>query len=143
MRSLIASAILIWIASILFSCSDKSTGPENQQSGLLYQIRGCQHGGLAKLSSSDSCFSYQFKKDLVMDFRVTANCCPDSNRFSLSYGIRNDTIAVVVVDTAANLCYCICRYFIRAEFRDLPLDRYIFSCTCDGKLSYMENLYRE
>lgn len=138
-----ASIILLWIACIFFSCSDKSTGPENQQTALLYQIAGCQHGGLAKSSLSDSCFSYQFQKDLVIDFCASANCCPDSNRFRLSYGIRNDTIAVVVADTAANLCYCICGYIIHAEFRDLPLDEYLFSCSYNGKLQYVEKLHRE
>jgi len=142
MRNFMALIILLWIACIFFSCSDKSTSPENQQIGLLYQIRGCQPSGRAKLSSSDSCFSYQFNKDLVIDFCVTANCCPDSNRFSLSYGIRNDTITVVVVDTAAHLCRCICRYVIRGEFKDLPLDHYVFACNYDNKLVYLEHVYR-
>jgi len=78
-------------------------------------------------------------------FRIsstTANCCPDSNRFSLSYGIRNDTITVVVVDTAAHLCRCICRYVIRGEFKDLPLDHYVFACNYDNKLVYLEHVYR-
>lgn len=121
-----ASAILL-----LSFCNDKSTQP--QESVSLNQIPGCQHLRLNKSESSDSCFTYTFKKDLVLDFCASGNCCPDKNRFDLSSKIFNDTIQIVVKDTAQNLCKCNCNYIIHGEFKELPADRYVI------KLLYVSN----
>jgi hypothetical protein len=125
------------------SCSHQSTNPENRQ-GVIYQILGCR-SGLSKVSD-DSCFSYQFEKTLRLEFCLTGNCCPDSNRFRLSSKIRNDTIFVVAADTAAHLCRCVCTYKIRAEFEDLPLDHYVFYGMREDYSSrlvhYREHVYR-
>lgn len=118
---------------------DRSTGPEQEH--LLYQITGCG-GGLAKSFVADSCFSYQFGTDLIIDFCVTANCCPDSNRFDLSYETRHDTIAIAVQDTAARLCRCICPYVIHAEFHELPLDHYTIQCMYDNRVAYNEEVHQ-
>lgn len=138
--------ISIWFVWAFSSCSEKSHNPETQQNkGLLYQVGGCQSIQSAKLTANDSCFSYQFDQQLSVDFCVSGNCCPDSNRFKLSYEIRKDTITVVVVDTAANLCRCNCTYLIRAQFDDLPLDHYLFYCIRadhDNKVVYYQDIYR-
>ncbi len=76
---------------------------------------------------------------------MTGNCCPDSNRFALSYAVKGDTLLVAAIDTAKNLCYCKCDYIVRAEFRNLPLDHYVFVCTRSddsGKVYYRENVSR-
>jgi hypothetical protein len=40
----------------------------------------------------------------------------------------NDTIRVIVADTAAHLCRCSCNYMLHAELYDLPLDGYTLIC---------------
>ena len=115
----------------MISCSDKSTNYAGHEvRATLKQVGGCQSHSLNnKISTEDSCFSYMFTEKLIVNFCMTGNCCPDSNRFSLSYKIKNDTIFVAAADTAANFCNCICNYIIQAEFDNLPSDRYIFYCT--------------
>jgi hypothetical protein len=140
--------ILAWITITLMNCSHQSTNPENRQAqGVIYQVRGCQSELSKNLASSDSCFSYQFEKTLHLEFCLTGNCCPDSNRFWLSNKLRNDTIFVVAADTAAQLCRCICIYKIHAEFDELPLDHYVFYCMREDYSSqlvhYREHVYRQ
>jgi hypothetical protein len=131
--------VIAMSVGIFFSCSDKSSNPGNQQvKASLYQVGGCQ-SHLAKVSEVDSCFSYQFGEKLVVDFCLTGNCCPDSNRFVLSHKISNDTIYIVAVDTAEHLCRCICKYVIHAEFENLPLSHYIFYCA-DSNIVYYDQV---
>lgn len=119
---------------------------ESQQRGgefHLYQANGCQSGDLSKAAVGDSCFTYQFDADLILDFCVSANCCPDSNRFVLSTDMRSDTIAISVQDTAANLCLCTCNYIVHAEFYDMPEDMYYVNILAgDGQLLYEEEVWR-
>ena len=143
MKNHIAVFILAMLGFILMSCS-QSTNIENQQ-GVIYQILGCQ-SELSK-AATDSCFSYQFEQTLRLEFCLTGNCCPDSNRFRLSSNVRNDTIFIAAADTATQLCRCVCTYKIRAEFDDLPLDHYVFYCTREHYSSrlfhYREHVYRK
>ena len=128
-----------------FSCSDKSTNPENTNKNMLCQIPGCGYNFLAKtaLEPGDSLFSYQFDEEkLLIDFCVTANCCPDSNRFSLSYEILSDSLAIAVEDTADGLCNCVCPYIIHVELYDLPLNHYVFSCNYYNSIVYLEDIQR-
>jgi hypothetical protein len=125
----------------ILSCSDQPTEPEHVKAQL-YQISGCSGLGLTKAAVDDSCFSYKFAQDLVVDFCVSANCCPDSLRFQFTHDIRHDTILVAVADTAANLCRCICNYVIHAEFTDLPRDRYVFCCYYGEAMVYNEKVNR-
>jgi hypothetical protein len=148
MKALMAVLILAWSACTWMSCFHQSTNPESQQAqGLIYQIRGCQTALAKNLAANDSCFSYHFERTLRLDFCLSGNCCPDSNRFRLSYKIRSDTIFVAVADTAAQLCRCICIYMIHAEFDDLPMDHYLFYCTREDYSSqlvhYREHVYRK
>jgi hypothetical protein len=148
MKARIAVLILAWLACSLMSCSHQSTNPGNQQAqGVIYQIRGCQSAFSKAAAASDSCFSYQFEKTLRLEFCLTGNCCPDSNRFRLSGKIRNDTIFVVAADTAAQRCRCVCTYKIRAEFNEVPLNHYVFYCTREDYSSrlvhYREHVYRQ
>ena len=130
----------------LLTCIKKSTGPEKSGTvpeGQIYQVPGCAGPDLTKSSFPDSCFSYTFDTNLTVEFCVTANCCPDSNRFRLAYELRSDTIAVAVQDTAPDLCYCICPYTIHMELIDLSLDHYVFICDYDGSILYTEDIWRE
>jgi len=135
----------IFISGLLtLSCSDKGTTPgDTQQANQLYQIPGCQRGALAKPTGGDSCFSYQFTADLLVDFCVTANCCPDSNRFGFVAKISRDTIVVAVRDTAAQECRCLCVYTIHCEFSDLPLNRYWFVCLFGDSVKYAVEVLRQ
>ncbi|MDZ7304709.1 MAG: hypothetical protein ONB44_21485 [candidate division KSB1 bacterium] len=137
--------LLSWAFLSMLSCAKQPTDSENEERPVraeLRQIPGCSGHGLTKAAFADSCFSYKFTQDLVVDFCVSANCCPDSNRFQFAYEVRHDTIAVAVADTAANLCRCICDYVIHAEFSDLPRDRYMFLCYYQNKLRYNEIVKR-
>ncbi len=146
MKKFTKLVLSVWIVCSLFSCALESTNPGNieQNKNQLYQVPGCGGQSLSKSIPGDTCFSYQFDTQLIVDFCVTGNCCPDSNRFNLSHEIINDTIMVAVQDTAANLCHCLCNYTIHAEFNDLALDHYIFQCRTDeGVILYNEDLWRE
>ncbi len=138
----------IFLALFVFismSAGCKSTAAPEQWDGeyLLQSINGCQRDNLAKDTIVDSCFVYQFDNDLVLDFCVTANCCPDSNRFELSQEVRNDSITITVADTAANLCDCICPYIIHVEYFDLPEDMYyVRVLMADGELVREEQIWR-
>jgi hypothetical protein len=130
----------------VLSCSDSPTKSEKEQpevQAVLRQIPGCGGHGLTKAAGGDSCFSYKFTQNLVVDFCVAANCCPDSNRFELAHVIHNDTIFVAVADTAANLCRCICNYVIHAEFAGLSRDQYIFYCQHADAVAYCEPVQRK
>jgi hypothetical protein len=123
-------AILLFaVAMNLYSGCSKSVSPDN--AGVrIEQMPGCKSGQLGKGSlATDSCFTYQFTNALDVFFCASANCCPDSNRFSIRNEIRGDTIFVTIADTAAHLCRCNCTYMLHAEFHDLPKDRYVFFCS--------------
>ena len=110
---------------LLIGC-DQSVEPAKDKNSII-QIPGCDSTRLGKtLIPDDSCFSYQFYESLIVDFCVSGNCCPDSNRFSTNHTITNDTIIVAVADTAGQLCRCVCTYILHGEFHDLPGNNYLF-----------------
>lgn len=119
--------------SILFLSCKSSTEPV-PPIFIARQVSGC-NGSPGGLVAGDSCFSYQFHDALILDFCVTGNCCPDSNRFSFTHTVSRDTILVVVRDTAANLCRCTCSYLLRAELRNLDRDEYLVLCASEDDTS--------
>lgn len=140
-------ALLILSALLLATCTDKSSGPGNLEPGAsLRQIKGCfSLPSLTEFAYTDSCFTYEFGDTLVIEFCLTGNCCPDSDRFTLVYEMKSDTIMVAATDTAQHLCHCICNYRIHAEFSNLQLNSYVFVCTRSddsGKLYYAEGVSR-
>jgi hypothetical protein len=132
------------VLAVLMAACERSTEPD-APSVVAFQVPGCG-ANLLKASASDSCFSYQFHDALIVDFCATANCCPDSDRFSFRHRISHDTIFVAIADTAAQLCNCICSYVLHMEFRDLPGDSYVFFCTredySDRLVFYSERVHR-
>jgi hypothetical protein len=134
------SLFLLIFVIRLSSCSGDSptkTTEENLKF-VSYQIPGCNsHFSFERVLPEDSCFSYSFKDTLKIDFCVWGNCCPDSNRYITNYNISSDTLYVTVLDTAANLCDCICTYTIHIEISGLANDRYLFYC------NYEDFEYRE
>jgi hypothetical protein len=129
MNKMIPISALVFVIVLLYSCKDKSSNPDSQTPvSLSYEATKCLAHGLAKGTELDSVFTYSFTTDLVIDFSVWANCCPDSNRFLVSYTISNDTILISVADTARSLCHCICPYMIHADFMDLSKDHYVVRC---------------
>jgi len=46
-----------------------------------------------------------------------------------------DSIVVTIADTAANLCKCVCRHWVHAEFQDLLLNKYRFLVYLHGSAS--------
>jgi hypothetical protein len=116
LKVLLFSAVII----LAFKGCDKSVEPDNG-GRLSYQVNGC----LSK--SADTCFYYTFNNDLVTNFCVEANCCPDSNRFTFRHTIIADTINLYVNDIEEKLCRCICTYSLHTSFMELPLDSYLLN----------------
>lgn len=140
--------LLIISLSFLFTaaCERQTTPPMQNNANVkadLVQLDGCQRGNLSKRSEEDSCFVWSFKgHDLTVNFCVTANCCPDSDRFMLDYNIEDNLIQVTVIDTAGNLCRCICPYLIHTEFTELPLDEYIYKVDYNNQIIYNRQVSR-
>ncbi len=132
---------------VCFSCTEESTNSDTQATlTFSYQSSKCLQG-LPKRSLFDSVFVYTFTDTLIMDFSVEANCCPDSDRFKVSWSIAGDTINVSVADTAQNGCRCNCPYMIHAAFGNLPNDHYVVRCVIDNYSSvnnpiHFVNVYR-
>ena len=139
-----AFGILLCVAISMLACSEKSGNPKSEKlESLIYQDGRCQRQLFRSATSEDSCFFSQFKQDILIDFCVTANCCPDTSRFQTSSAVSNDTIFIVVADTAANRCLCDCPYRIHAEFRKPLLSRYVVVCYYGGLMIYRETVVKE
>ena len=127
---------------IINSCTNDPIYPDSKAT--LYQIEGCQKNVLLKSVQTDSCFNYKFDNSLSIEFCVTGNCCPAKDRFKLSSNVFRDSITITIIDTAENLCRCICNYIIHSEFQGLQNDRYIIKCVKDEiiqkKLLYFEEV---
>jgi hypothetical protein len=143
MKYIIISFLPILLFGAFLACQPSTESQKWGGECQLYQVNGCQGGELSKAAIGDSSFTYQFDSDLILDFRVSANCCPDSNRFTLQQAIQNDSITITVLDTAANLCFCDCSYIIHAEFYDMPEDMYYVDVLAgDGQLLHREEVWR-
>lgn len=146
------SAIIVIFGLFIFfcfSCKEKLASPESQSSASFSsQSSKCLKNVLSKSGGLfDSVFVYTFTDSLNIDFSVEANCCPDSNRFSISYNLSHDTIIVSVADTALNGCFCHCPYMIHVNFSNLPNDHYVVQCMIDNYSSvlnpiHLVNVYR-
>ncbi|MGK9475241.1 hypothetical protein [Melioribacter sp. OK-6-Me] len=142
------SLILISIIIASYGCEVSNTEPE-AHNFRFEQLDGCQtllyQNSLDKSTAAkDSCFNYSFNENLVVEFCVRGNCCPDSNRFAVDGKVVGDTINIAVKDTAANLCRCICNYIILAEFQNLTGDEYFVKCIekDSGKILYLREVKR-
>jgi len=135
---------LFLFAIITFSCSVDTLKSKSDAQNIdlnSYQIAGCTGSGLLKVVSEDSCFTYLFQDTLELEFCVVGNCCPDSLRFISTINVNFDTIFASVVDTAANLCDCVCIYKVHLEISGLSEERYLFYC--DFPIYYDTLEYRE
>jgi hypothetical protein len=138
-----------FIVILFFSCKDKSTNPATQSSiSFSSQYSRCLSHGLSKSSGIDSVFTYSFTQNLIIDFSVFANCCPDSNRFNITNIIGTDTLIISVADTARSQCNCICLYMIYVEFGNLSNDHYVVRCRIGNSQGYddpihLVNVYRK
>ena len=133
-------AVILFILLALLACSDSSTKPKVES--VAYQVGRCDHDMIRSLESDDTCFSAEFAQDLVIDLCLTANCCPDTNRFAMITQIRNDTAFVAVTDTAQHLCHCLCDYHAHAEFYGPPLSQYLVICSYQDSVIYSETVTR-
>lgn len=135
---LIASAVFCGV--FMMACNNP-TEPEIP-AAILFQSQGCLPQSGLKAAAS-TCFSYRFDDILLVEFCAEGNCCPNTNRFTFSPEMREDTIFVTIADTAANLCRCTCTYMLHAGFSDLELDSYVFICkTENDSLLYGERVQR-
>ena len=138
MRKLLFSLIISLM--LVFACQD-SSGPEKSFFNAK-QIPGCNSSLSKSLKRQSSGFSYIFDENLNVKLELTANCCPDSNRFDYVYQLSNDTIYFTVIDTAAHLCKCICNYTVNAEIGGLTNDEYTFICVYYDSIYYNELVLR-
>ena len=126
---------------LYFSCKEIPTLPNQSPISFSSQYSKCLSQGLPKISVLDSIFTYSFSDNLITDFSVIANCCPGSNRFSVSSLGGTDTLVVAVADTAQGLCDCVCLYMVHAEFNNLPNDHYVVRCTYGNLTGYHETIH--
>ena len=138
-------AILVFPLALL-CCKEHSSGTDASNGpSFTYRTSSCISSAYAKslpgaraAAVSDSIFTYSFTQNLVLDFSATGNCCPDSNRFTVSQEVRGDTLLVTVVDTARNLCKCMCLYLIDVQWIDLPLNRYVVRCRLGNGQAFID-----
>lgn len=118
--------ILVIVLGFVISCGKTGIEP-GATTMVAKQVGGCG-GALGKSAAGDSCISYIFKDILQVDFCMAGNCCPDSDRFSFTHKVSQDTILIVVSDTAAHLCRCSCAYLLHAEVYNLDRNEYVLIC---------------
>jgi hypothetical protein len=117
---------LLFLISGLVGCKDESTNPGNTPPpSLTSRVSGCVGLDRPREGALDSLFTYSFHQNLDMSFSIITDCCSDSSRFTVSYGFRDDTIIISIVNTAISVCNCICPRLIQAELTNLPGDHYI------------------
>ncbi|UCD38293.1 MAG: hypothetical protein JSW54_02085 [Fidelibacterota bacterium] len=140
----ISTLLPLLLLGLFVACNNSSTESQEWDGQFqLAQVNGCQSGSLGKASVGDSLFSYEFEDDLLIDFRVSGNCCPETDRFELSHAIVSKSITITVADTAADLCLCTCPYTIHTEFYDMPEDMYVVTVvTDDGEVLHEEDVWR-
>ena len=144
MNKRLAAAAVLFLFSL--SCAGSSTDP-GPSITFSAQSSKCVAHTSPGVNRLDSLFIYSFTDSLTLDFSVTANCCPDSNRFLISQITGTDTLFITVADTTVQGCHCVCPYLIHARFDSLPFDRYIVRCRlcasgdCDDPI-YLEEVVR-
>lgn len=143
----IAVIALGWLSLLSISCKDRMTGPDSG-SPIFYSWAASDCLGTvpyvrAPFGSGDSLFFYTFSDNLVLNFQVAANCCPDTNRFSVAAVAGTDTINVTVGDTAGGVCRCMCYYMIHVVYNNLPGDHYVVRFTLCGSSGCDDPAYIE
>ncbi len=130
MKKTLVLAAIVLIGLVAASCKEKSANSTPDEGVKFhYEASGCIGAGLPKPAVNDSSFSYTFTDKLTVDFVVTSNCCPDTNRFTVASIPGSDTLTIAVTDTAGHNCRCLCPYLIHAEFANLPGNHYVVRCT--------------
>jgi hypothetical protein len=130
----------LWIIISFFSIVILNTGCDKAVDGESSGIAAFQRSGcLAK--TADSCFSYTFGSVLATEFCVTANCCPETNRFIFEHDIISDTVNLYITDIEERLCRCVCSYNLHASFMDLVMNSYQFNILIRYRESEYELLY--
>jgi hypothetical protein len=135
--------IIVIMAALCLTCQNKQTSTVEAQdiTTSFKQQPGCIGSGADQLFKM-SCFDYSFQTNLNVDFCLPGNCCPDSNRYALTINVIDDTIQCAVVDTAANLCRCMCNYVLHTEITGLAKDKYVFHCQMADSVYYSEIVKR-
>jgi hypothetical protein len=134
-------ALALAASSFLGLSCVQSLGPGSPEA-IFTQLPGCRSSA-GKPAFADSCFSWAFHGALILDFCVTANCCPDTNRFALTHTIVRDTLILEVADTTSDLCRCVCPYLLHSEFPYLEGDSYLILCLLEGDTLYTRRVSRE
>jgi hypothetical protein len=84
----------------------------------------------------DGTLRWAFDGTLRLEFRVRANCCPNSDRFRVAVSCRAETLMVAVADTAPGLCLCDCPYVLTVQCPTLAASSYIVVAPCQGGGGY-------
>ena len=143
-------ALISAIGVIFFacpSCEQEATKPNTlPDQTFSFQSSKCLKE-LLKKALYDSTFVYTFTDTLSIDFSVRANCCPDSNRFNVSWLLTQDTIKISVRDFIGEACLCTCQYMIHAALANLPENHYVVECFIDNSSNgpnpfHSVNVYR-
>lgn len=124
----------------IYSCSN-STSPNSNLNSSFKQIPGCNNQMLFK-TFADSNFTYTFDTYADISFSLPANCCPENNRFDQITLLNDNTITITVIDTAAQLCRCICNYELNIKVMELIENHYTFICVYGDSIIYNEKIIR-
>jgi hypothetical protein len=136
---------LLAVSTLLISCKDSTTNSPKTNNHNVYSIAvdGCQNA-LNKRASSDSIQSFEFNDDsLKIIIHVTANCCPEIDRFITTTTIDEDSVHLQVQDVAKGLCNCNCPYEIQTVVKREGIDSIYFTCEYYDSLIVTELFTRE
>ncbi|HEX2959950.1 MAG TPA: hypothetical protein VHO70_24150 [Chitinispirillaceae bacterium] len=127
--------LLITVFIVIVSCNQVATNcPEKNPLTVYSKASGCKRA-LYKSFSGDSICGYEFFDDsLKITIKVQANCCPETNRFTTSTSVKEDSVHLKVRDTAKELCDCICPYEIQTIIKGAAVDSIYFTCEYNTSL---------
>ena len=126
--SLVLAALLVLGSTVSAADSESQQPPPEHL--LTYDSGHCSRTNadgerVGPSCPAESVLQWRFEDDLELQFTVWGNCCPESLRFVVSSELHGDTLAIAVVDTAAHLCRCTCRYGVSCTLTGLAGDAYV------------------
>jgi hypothetical protein len=119
-----------------FACDDSSINQTKDSHASAYSlsIDSCQKNHPLLKTSQNSMLSYSFSNDsIIIKAFFISNCCPEKNRFVTSTTLHNDSLKLMVRDTAQGLCDCPCNYEIQTIVKAFNYDTLHFACEYHGE----------
>jgi hypothetical protein len=122
---------------VSLACDDSTTSQPKHSNASAYSVStdSCLNNNSLLKTNQNSKLSYSFSDDsILIKVFLATNCCPDKNRFVTSASIYNDSLHLIVNDTAQGLCDCICNYEIQTIVKAFNFDTLRFTCEYEDTL---------